>query len=115
MMTDLPYSQRRRTVSSPTLSLQLDGEALKPLVQSIVSEVLSQLGRASESAATDGRLAYSEAEAAAKLGLQTWQLRDERRRGRIGATRGPGNRIRYTLQDIELYLGRNRTEPTAVA
>jgi hypothetical protein len=84
------------------LSLRLDPEALKPLIESIVAETLARLeaGRAH----LDGKLAYSEPEAARLLGLQPHQLRDERLRGRIQASQIVGRRIRYLREDLTAYL-----------
>ncbi len=77
------------------LSLQLDQDALAPLVREIVREVLQQLEEA-RTAVPEGRLAWSEEEAARLPGLEPHVLRDERRRGRIGASSIVGRRIRYT-------------------
>jgi hypothetical protein len=84
------------------VSLQLEAEALKPLIQQVVSEVLARLD--SERAKLDGRLAYSEVEAAKMLGLEPHVLRDERLRGNIGASAIVGRRIRYTREDLTGYL-----------
>ena len=64
-------------------ALTLPPEALRPLIREVVVEVLDQFRQAE--ARTDGRLCYSEAEAARLLGLEPHVLRDERLRGRIGA------------------------------
>jgi hypothetical protein len=58
------------------------------------------------------RLAFPEAEAAALLGLHAYQLRDERRRGRVRASRGPGGKILYTRQNLLDYLLSRPWEPT---
>jgi hypothetical protein len=58
----------------------------------------------------DGRLAFSEAEAAALLGLNDWQLRGERRRRRIECCRVVGGKVRYTIPQILNYL--NGTRPS---
>jgi hypothetical protein len=92
------------------LSLDLDPEALAPLVERIVAEALSRLE--SEPARFDGsRLAYSEPEAAALLSLAPHQLRDERRRGRIKASVGPGRKVLYAKQDLLDYLMSRRWAP----
>jgi hypothetical protein len=84
------------------LNLQVDPEALKPLIESIVAETLARLeaGRAQ----FDGKLAYSEPEAAQLLGLQPHQLRDERLRGRIRASQIVGRRVRYLREDLVAYM-----------
>jgi hypothetical protein len=89
------------------VKLSFDAEDLRPLVQLIVSEVLAKLQEAD--AAAGEKLAFSEQEAAQLLGLNTWQLRDERQRGRIKAAQIVGNRIRYTREDLRAYLARRVT------
>jgi hypothetical protein len=84
------------------LSLSLSAEALRPLVAEVVRETLAQLEQAR--AALPDRLAFGEAEAAALLGLAPHQLRDERLRGRIKASVGPGRRVLYRRADLEGYL-----------
>jgi hypothetical protein len=83
-------------------SLAIDAEALRPLITEIVAQVLAQL----EGARTrlDERLAYSEEEAARLIGLESHQLRDERRRGRITASQIVGRRVRYLREDLVAYL-----------
>jgi hypothetical protein len=102
-------------VGSPPLSehtgvsLAIDAESLRPLVASVVAEALAALP--ADSAKT---LAYTEPEAAELLGLHPHQLRDERRRGRIGCSRIVGNQVRYTRRDLLDYLARTREEVGAV-
>ena len=50
-------------------------------------------------------MAYSEEEAARLLGLNSHQLRDERRRGRTAASQFVGRQIRYLREDLisDLY------------
>ncbi len=52
----------------------------------------------------NGRIAYSEEEAARLIGLEAHALRDERRRGRVRAYQVIGGRIRYTREDLVAYL-----------
>jgi hypothetical protein len=85
------------------LSLQLGPDALRPLISEIVREVMQQL-EAARARVPDGRLAWSEEEAARLLGLEPHVLRDERRRGRIAASSIVGRRIRYTREDLVSYL-----------
>jgi hypothetical protein len=99
---DLPAPQA--TPSGAPLTLHLGGDALRPLVQQVVTEALAQLEQAR--AALPDKLAYSEAEAAALLSLEQHQLRDERRRGRIEASVGPGRKILYSRQQLVDYLAR---------
>jgi hypothetical protein len=88
------------------VSLAVDPDALKPLVAAVVREVLAQV-REAEGQLPD-KLCFSEAEAARLLGLNPWQLRDERRRGRITASAIVGNRIRYSRADLLKYLADRR-------
>jgi hypothetical protein len=89
------------------LALHLDAEALRPFVQVVVAETVQQLERDRQKT-VGGKLAYTEAEAAALLSLEQHQLRDERRRGRIKASVGPGRLILYTLPDLQEYLASRR-------
>ena len=94
-------------MSTPSpLSLHLDPEALRPLVRVVVAEVAAQLD--ADRAQVGGRLCYSEAEAAALLGVGEHVLRDERRRGRIKASQIVGRRVRYLKDDLLAYLASRR-------
>ena len=57
------------------------------------------------------KLAFTEAEAARLLSLNTHQLRDERLRGRITASKIVGNRIAYRREDLLEYLTSRRITP----
>jgi Helix-turn-helix domain len=87
--------------------VHLDGEQLRPLVEAVVAEAVRQLD-ADRQRLGDGKLAYSEGEAAGLLGLEEHQLRDERRRGRIAASAIVGRRIRYQRSDLLAYLTARR-------
>lgn len=89
------------------MKIHFDPEDLQPVIAAIVAETLRQL---QTDQGTNGRLAYSEAEAAELLGLEQHQLRDERLRGRIHASMGPGRRILYTKHDLAEYLAARRYE-----
>lgn len=101
-------SDRRTTMAQNTngtaagLSLQLAPDALEPLIRRVVEETLARLEE--DRARLGDRLAYSEAEAAALLALEPHQLRDERRRGRVTASVGPGRKILYSREDLTRYL-----------
>src|SRR5262245_42476289 len=84
------------------LSLNFEPEALEPLIRHVVEETLARLE--AERGKLDGRLAYSEPEAAALLGLQAHQLRDERRRSRIAASTIVGKWVRYLHEDLVRHL-----------
>ncbi len=105
MPTDSAMS--RNGASAPLL-LPVAAEALRPLIAAVVVEVLDRIGRAE--AALPERLAFGEAEAARLLSLHVHQLRDERLRGRIKASIGPGRKILYCRQDLCDYLAARRWE-----
>jgi hypothetical protein len=91
-------------MDKPTgLALQLDLDALEPLITRIVEHTVTRLEQARATLGSD-KLCYTEAETAAMLGLKDHQLRDERLRGRIRASRIVGRRIRYTHSDVMKYL-----------
>ena len=92
-------------------SMSLPVDALRPLVQAIVTEVLGRLDTAR--GALPDKLAFTEAEAARLLSLNTHQLRDERLRGRIAASRIVGNRIAYRREDLVEYLMSRRVAGTS--
>ena len=81
-----------------------DLHELRPVIREIVRETLEQFR--SESKSVDGRtsrMAHSEPEAAALLGVDRHVLRDARRRGEIKSTK-VGGRIAYTPKQLEDYL-----------
>ena len=88
--------------------ISFDEDELRPLVRAVVAEALAELERLKK--IHDGRLAYTEAEAASMLGLNQHQLRDLRLDGKIGYSRIVGNKIRYMLQNLMDYLNRGRVE-----
>jgi hypothetical protein len=92
------------------IAFQFDPEALTPLVQQVVTETLRQLERDREK--VNGKLAYTEAEAAALLSLDQHQLRDLRRRGEIPASRGPGKMVLYTQRQLLDFLAGRHWERT---
>ncbi len=90
------------------ISLNIDIEALEPIIQRVVDATLATVE--ADRAQVGDRLAYSEAEAARLIGLHVHQLRDERLRGRITASVVVGKRIRYLRGDLLAYLMTNRTD-----
>jgi hypothetical protein len=82
--------------------LRIDPTELRPLVQAVLAEVLTELERGRK--LLNGRLAISESEAADLLGLHSWQLRDLRLDAKISYSRIVGNKIRYTADDLLNYL-----------
>ncbi|MDZ4683596.1 MAG: hypothetical protein SH850_00820 [Planctomycetaceae bacterium] len=93
------------------MQLNLDPADLRPLVQAVVAEVVATMQ--ADSAKLGDRLAFNEAEAARLLSLEPHVLRDERLRGRVGASQIVGRRVRYTKQDLTTYLAGRRYESEA--
>lgn len=91
------------------LSINFNANELKPLIGTIVSEVMEQLQ--SDDEMLNHRLAFSEDEAAKLLAMKPHQLRDERYRGRIGASHVVKDGIRYTREDLRQYLALRRYQP----
>lgn len=87
------------------MNLSIDPDELRPLIHTVVSEVVAQLGALPDA---NSRLAFTETEAAAKLGLKSHQLRDARLRGEIQSVK-LGGRIGYTREELAAYLVRQRT------
>ena len=83
-----------------------DASSLRPLVASVVAEVLESLRR-EERADPLQRIAYSEPEAASILGVRPHVLRDARLRGEVISTR-VGGRIAYEPDALKKYLANNR-------
>jgi len=85
----------------------IDQAALREFVASVVSETVAKL-QADQSAAGE-TLAIDEAEAARLLGMKRHQLRDERLKGRIRASRVcGGKRILYSRDDLREYLRKHQ-------
>jgi hypothetical protein len=80
------------------MQIQVEVEELRPLVEQIVAEVLRMLP-----APADNRIAYTEPEAAAMLGLPRHVLRDCRLRGEITGRR-VGKRVIYGRQVLMSFL-----------
>jgi len=97
------------TPRSNGLALSIDPAGLTPLIRAVVRETLAAVE--ADQGALPARLAFGEAEAAALLGLHPHQLRDERLRGRIKASVGPGRKILYSRSDLLAYLTGRRWTP----
>jgi hypothetical protein len=102
-------SERNGAATGP-LSLSINAEALRPLVKVAVEEALAA-ALAARAELPGDKLAFGEAEAARLLSLAQHQLRDERLRGRITASVGPGKRILYRREDLAAYLVARRWRP----
>lgn len=98
-------------MSQAGVELRLDRQALSGLVSEIVREALAQVDSAKHK--VNGRLAYSEAEAADLLGLRQHQLRDLRLAGEIEGARYPNGRVFYRRETlIEFLIEAERREKT---
>jgi hypothetical protein len=87
--------------------IELDTDELRPLIQTVVAEVLA--ATEADAVRLNGRLAYPESEAAVLLGVRPHVLRDARLRGEIEAAT-IGKRIVYEPEALKSYLRRNRWE-----
>jgi len=85
------------------VNLQLEPETLEPLIRRVVEETLARVADA-QAALPNGRVAYSEEEAAELLGLEANCLREERVRGPIQASKIVGRRVRYLREDLVGYM-----------
>ncbi|TXT21172.1 MAG: hypothetical protein FD138_4090 [Planctomycetota bacterium] len=88
------------------MKIELNGDDLKPLIQAVANEVVATMQADAERIGE--KLAYTEQEAARLLSMQSYQLRDERRDGRIQASVGRGGRILYSKGDLLAYLRTRR-------
>ncbi|MEI8375377.1 MAG: helix-turn-helix domain-containing protein [Planctomycetota bacterium] len=84
------------------MKLEIVPDELRPVIEAVVAETIAKLEVQRE--ALNGKLAYSEYEAAQLIGLNERQLADERRRGRIKASSIVGRRIRYLKSDLIEYM-----------
>lgn len=83
------------------MELHIDAADLRPVIEHVVAATLERLD--AERARFSGRLAYSEAEAAAALGVPRHVLRDCRLRGEIHA-RKIGRAFRYSRDELVRFL-----------
>lgn len=89
----------------PSLNLSFSEADLRPLVEFVVSIALDRLE--TDRRRLGDKLAFSEPEAAALLGVRPHVLRDARLRGEIPASR-VGRRIRYERDELLRYLRKQR-------
>ena len=84
-------------------------EIFRAIIDDVVSQTVAQtLAQVEQDRARlDGRLAFTEAEAASKLGIPRHSLRDARLRGEIVASR-IGKRILYQRDELLRLLDSNR-------
>jgi hypothetical protein len=88
-----------------SLKIEFDREDLRPLVQLAVAEALDRLE--AERAKLQGRLAFTEPEAAVLLGVRPHVVRDCRRRGELQGAK-VGSKIVYTRADLLEFLDRQK-------
>ena len=88
-----------------SVQIQFDQDALRPLVHLAVAEALDRMEE--ERAKLSGRLAFTEPEAAALLGVKPYVLRDCRRRGELQGAK-VGSKIVYTRADLLEFLERQK-------
>ena len=91
-----------------SLKIEFDCDALRPLVNLAVAEALERME--SERAKLNGRLAFTEPEAAVLLGVKPYVLRDCRRRGEIEGAK-VGSKVVYTRADLLTFLDRQKENP----
>jgi hypothetical protein len=100
-------------MNAAAFNLAIDPAALKLLIEQIAVELLGRLE--ADRARLNGRIAYREAEAAPLVGLEVHQLAGERKKGRIAASIGPGQKILYSRENLLEYLARRPWTPEATA
>jgi len=88
-----------------SVKIEFDHDALRPLVNLAVAEALDRMEE--ERARFNGRLAYTEPEAAVLLGVKPHVLRDCRRRGELRGAK-VGSKIVYTRSDLVAFLERQK-------
>ncbi|HUT13608.1 MAG TPA: helix-turn-helix domain-containing protein [Thermoguttaceae bacterium] len=88
-----------------SLQIQFDQDALRPLIRLAVAEALERMEV--ERAKFNGRLAFTEPEAAVLLGVKPHVLRDCRRRGELQGAK-VGSKIVYTRADLLEFLERQK-------
>jgi hypothetical protein len=88
-----------------SVKIEFDGDALRPLVHLAVAEALDCMEE--ERAKFNGRLAFTEPEAAVLMGVKPHVLRDCRRRGELQGAK-VGSRIVYTRADLLEFLERQK-------
>lgn len=85
--------------------MDIDSNDLRPLIAIVVAETFAQLEIGRQK--LGGRIAYTEPEAAAMLGIQRHALRDARLRGEVQASR-VGKRVIYSHAQLLNLLEQNR-------
>ncbi|NUQ65464.1 MAG: helix-turn-helix domain-containing protein [Pirellulales bacterium] len=88
-----------------SLRIELGSEELRPIVRLAVAEALERME--AERAKFNGRLAFTEPEAAMLVGVKPHVLRDCRRRGELQGAK-VGSKIVYTRADLLEFLERQK-------
>ena len=78
------------------MKIHIDDDELKSLVKMVVRETIELVGQ-------DGRLAYTETEAAKLIGVARHVLRDERLRGRVQHGKC-GKKIVYSKRQLLEFI-----------
>ena len=91
-----------------SLTLHFDRDDLRPIIEQAVAEAIEQLTE--ERARFSGRLAFTEPEAAALLGVKPYVLRDCRRRGELVGAK-VGSKILYAHDELIRFLDRQKEKP----
>ena len=86
------------------MRIEVDPEALRPLITAIAEELLEQLAEVEQKLPGD-RFAYPEGEAAQRLGIPQHVLRDARLRGEIHGRR-VGKRILYARDTLIAFVSK---------
>ncbi len=84
------------------LRVDLDSQAIRPLVEAVVSEVLTRM---SAELLRAGQPCYSHADTAKMLGISSYTLHELRRAGQITGS-AAGRRYAYSREAIVRYLTR---------
>ncbi len=87
------------------MRIDFDDSDLRPLIERVVAETLSQAQ--ADDAKLGGRLAFPESEAALLLGVEKYTLRDCRRRGEIAGCM-IGKKICYSTDELREFLRRQQ-------
>ena len=88
------------------MQINLNDGDLEPLVTKVVAKVLAQ--READGEKLGGRLAFTEPEAAAMVGVRPHVLRDCQLRGEIVGSK-IGKRVMYSREQLLALMERNRT------
>ena len=88
------------------MQITFDNDNLEPLIRKVMNQVLAQ--RDADGEKFSGRLALTEPEAAAAIGIRPYALRDCRLRGEISGAKA-GKKVVYSIEELKEFLGRNQT------